>query len=346
MMPTLYFNDNLNYWVKLVPKSLSVLVIIDKNVLSQVSESIKLLSVDNIVHTILVDATERKKSMETCESILSKMIEWKLDRSVFVVAIGGGITTDLSGFISTIYKRGLHFGFVPTTLLAQVDASIGGKNGVNFANNKNMVGTINQPEWVFISPKYLVTLKERDLHSGLAEMLKTFILFDADMYKEAVLLFSNKVNIDNVNNDNSINDIDYSKVLKFIKKSAEYKSEVIKRDEFETGERRVLNLGHTFAHAIEMESSFSHGEAVSVGIIIVAEIAVKKKMSSLSFLEMLKKDFKNCGLPISWPSGIKKENLKKHILNDKKVNRNQIHLILPCGLEDVKDVLLPISEIL
>ena len=139
---------------------------------------------------ICLNFSEQKKSLATIEVITDKLLEMGANRDALIVGVGGGITTDITGFVASIYKRGVKFAFVPTTLLAQVDASIGGKNGINFNSYKNILGTINQPEWIYICSDVLETLPDKEFKAGIAEVLKTFILFDKEQYRVAVDYFA------------------------------------------------------------------------------------------------------------------------------------------------------------
>ena len=197
---------------------------------------------------MLLDASEQEKTLETVMKICSWLIEQGADRDALVLAVGGGITTDLVGFAASIYKRGVRFAYMPTTLLAQVDAAIGGKTGVNFDNYKNMLGVIRQPKFTFICPQVLESLPSRDFLSGAAEMLKTFIIENDGSYEKAVDWISGYVASEEpasylVENSDELAALIASAVL--------VKAGVVTRDQFEGGERRKLNLGHTFGHAIE-----------------------------------------------------------------------------------------------
>ena len=237
---------------------------------------------------------EQNKNLDTVASIAEKLLDSGADRGAFILGVGGGITTDMAGFVASIYKRGVNFAFVPTTLLAQVDASIGGKNGVNFESYKNILGTITQPRWVYICVEVLRSLGVKEFRAGMAEALKTFILFDAEYYNTAISYFEELENYYSQNgtyllnsgycNGGSHNGEFYKEetLLEIIGKCAQYKCGVVERDEFEKGERRMLNLGHTFAHAIEKVCADSnsyapimHGEAVAIGMVLAAKLSAK-----------------------------------------------------------------------
>lgn len=317
-----------------------VYVIYDKNV-SSLAESLSEMIEDHypsVLGGVLgINASEQTKNMDTVMSICSFLLENNADRKSLVLGIGGGITTDMTGFAASIYKRGVKFAFVPTTLLAQVDAAIGGKTGVNFHQFKNMLGVIRQPEFTFIFPEPLETLPQRDFISGSAELLKTFILDNGpenDRYETAChLLEKIHSTADGV--------IKYStRLLPFIISAAAVKAGVVSRDQFENGERRILNLGHTFAHAIEHLSAeketgeaVAHGEAVAMGIILAAKLSAALGLANSNLPERLARDFKRVGLPCECPFPL--EEMEKAMSVDKKAEGEKIHFILPQSIGHV-----------
>ena len=279
-----------------------------------------------------IEATELGKTLDTILEIDRWLLENGADRNSFVLGIGGGITTDIVGFAASVYKRGVRFGFVPTTLLSQVDAAIGGKNGVNLDSYKNMIGVFRQPEVTFICPEPLETLPYPQLVSGAAELLKTFIIDnEGGLYHKTVELLS-KLHV-----KPAIPFKEYSKELnELVASAANVKAGIAGRDPEEHGERRLLNLGHTFAHAIEKLSgeSISHGNAVAMGIILAARLAAKAGMTE-GFLERtLTKDFKACGLPVQCPFSIK--DMAEAMKKDKKADGGKIHFVIPIGIGQVE----------
>lgn len=217
--------------------------------------------VPGVVRSFAFDTSEEAKSINAAMSLCALLLDAGASREALLLAVGGGITTDLTGFAASIYKRGIRYANIPTTLLAQVDAAIGGKTGVNFAGYKNMVGAIVQPAWTFICPEVLKTLQRRDFLSGAAEMLKTFLLDDGDgSYECAVTLLSKMHAAENAHGDSwqAIFEDDADQWAELLRRAAAIKAGVVERDPFEKGERRILNLGHTFAHAIEA-LQFSEG---------------------------------------------------------------------------------------
>ena len=271
-----------------------------------------------------IDATEDNKDISTVVEINRWLMENGADREALLLGIGGGITTDMTGFAASVYKRGIRFAFVPTTLLSQVDAAIGGKTGVNLDSYKNMIGVIRQPEVVFICPEPLETLPYPQIVSGAAELLKTFIIDNSKgLYQKAVETLSSIREADG-------NISGYSSALNYlIAEAAQVKAGIAGRDPFEKGERRLLNLGHTFAHAIEKMSDekISHGEAVSMGIILAARFSEIKNLAKKGFADSLKTDFEACGMPVDCP--FKVRELTTAMRKDKKAEGDIVHFVLP-----------------
>lgn len=288
-----------------------------------------------------IEATEAKKTLVTVLETENWLLEKGADRQAFVLAIGGGITTDLAGFAASVYKRGVRFGFIPTTLLSQVDAAIGGKNGVNLDSYKNIIGVIRQPEMTFICPEPLETLPYPQILSGAAELLKTFIINnEGGEYERAVNMLedihsqaSGKVAIR-----------EYSETLRsLIAAAARIKAGIAGRDPNEHGERRLLNLGHTFAHAIEKNSGerIAHGEAVAMGIILAAQLSESLGLAE-GLAERLKADFTACGLPVRCPYSI--DTLADAMKKDKKSEGAFIHFVLPLGIGHVETRELSVED--
>lgn len=311
---------------------------------------------------MLIEASEQEKTMETVMRICSWLMEQGADRDALVLAIGGGITTDMTGFAASIYKRGVRFAYMPTTLLAQVDAAVGGKTGVNFDNYKNMLGIIRQPKFTFICPPVLESLPSRDFLSGAAEMLKSFIIEDGGWYGRAVEWLKEYSSSD-AKDDYLQGNVEELSAL--IGAAVCVKAGIVSRDQFEGGERRKLNLGHTFAHAIEtlaqrkrMESDdapdITHGEAVAMGMVLAAELsdAYRRESGEPVVLEngfgwgleqRLEADFLACGLPIGCP--FKLSLMAEVMRKDKKAEGGKIHFVLPRAIGDVEMTDLTVDEV-
>ena len=228
---------------------------------------------------------ESIKTLDTVADIYSALIGHEADRSAFLLGIGGGIVCDVAGFVASTYLRGIRFGFVPTTLLAQVDAGVGGKNGVNFSGYKNMVGVFNQPEFVLCDPGVLTTLSDGDRGCGLAEIVKHGAIADADLFS---FLESNT---------DAVLGLEPAAVHRMVYDSVVIKSTIVNRDEKETGERRKLNFGHTFGHAVEKVRKVPHGEAVSMGMMVAAALSVRKGYLTEADAARLRALLENFGLP-------------------------------------------------
>lgn len=291
-----------------------VFVIYDENASWVASEVVSALP--GIKGSIAIDASEEEKSMETVLLLCRSLMEAGASRKALVLAIGGGITTDLAGFAASIYKRGVRYANLPTTLLAQVDAAIGGKTGVNFDDYKNMLGVIVQPVFTFICADVLRTLPHRDFLSGAAEMLKTFLIENEDdNYGKAVRCL--------LGAGDGLQDLVFA--------AAAVKAGVVSRDPFEQGERRKLNLGHTFAHAIEHEArqqgdDITHGEAVAMGMILAARLSDATGLST-GMEARLTQDFTTVGLPVACPYPL--ETLAAAMDKDKKAEGGLVHFVLP-----------------
>jgi len=264
-------------------------------------------------------ATEDNKNIKTAYEVCKWLLEQGADRNALVVAVGGGITTDIAGFAAGIYKRGISYVNVPTSLVGQVDAGIGGKTGVNVSSFKNMIGLIKQPEFTWICPKLLETLPEKDFISGSAELLKTFILEDREAYENAVDLLS-------ASNRNP------EAYAELIEKAARIKAYIVGKDEKENGLRRVLNLGHTYGHAIEWyqhvngdESPLTHGEAVAVGIVKAAKLSEERGYAAAGLESKIRDDFRRCGLPVDFPCA--EQDLEEAMAKDKKADGGSINFV-------------------
>lgn len=269
--------------------------------------------------SIVTGAGEQHKTLETVQRIYGRLLEMGADRSCCLVGFGGGIVTDITGFVASTYMRGIRFGFLATTLLAQVDASVGGKNGVNFEGYKNMIGTFNQPDFVLCDTEFLKTLPEREFRAGLSEIIKCGLIADVPLFE----LFENHCFSDF--------QTDRQLLRHVIKAAVMIKARIVEADEKESGERRKLNLGHTLAHAIEKSSrDYLHGEAVAIGLNMAAELSVKRGTLISGEALRIENALKNAGLPVE--SGIDRTVLFNALKSDKKKERDFIHFIYMNGI--------------
>ena len=255
---------------------------------------------------IEVVAEERRKTMQTVEELIQKLLELHADRDVLLLGVGGGITTDICGFVASIYKRGVACGLVPTTLLGMVDAAIGGKSGVNMLGYKNMVGSIRQPEFVVSSVEFLRTLSVAEVRQGLAEMLKAFLI-SGKHFEECGAFFAGS-GVGGMLADGAKRD----RLLGYIREAVAVKEAIVREDEREHGARRLLNLGHTFGHALERCTGMSHGDAVAIGLVCAA------KCAGSADSELVTRVLQSCGLPVEVPAGVSRAAMLEAMAQDKK----------------------------
>ncbi len=265
---------------------------------------------------------EQYKTMQTVEDILDHCFEHKLNRSSILIAFGGGVIGDMTGFCASIYQRGIDFIQIPTTLLSQVDASVGGKTGINNKFGKNLVGAFHQPKAVYIDSSFLDTLPKREFGAGIAEIVKMAVCFNKDFFEWL-----------------ETNDLRDKKNIDItIQKSVETKAWVVSQDEKEKGLRAALNYGHTFGHVVENETKYEkylHGEAVGIGMVMANNVSVKLGIMTLEEANRIKVLLEKYDIPTSYD--IKDiEDFYEHFFLDKKALDNKIKFILPVGLGDCK----------
>ena len=301
---------------KLVNKTV---IIIDSKIFNLFK---KLKSINNI-HLIKISAGEKIKSLESYSKICSDVLKLKIDRSSLIIAIGGGTIGDLSGLVASTILRGVKFILIPTTLLSQVDSSVGGKNGINTIYGKNLIGTFYQPDKVIIDIAFLDTLPKRELRSGYAEVLKHALIKNTNFFK---WLDKNLKNIMTLKKNY---------ISRAIIESIKIKVYFVQKDEYEklknSNSRAMLNFGHTFGHALETMNNYSnnltHGEAVAIGMSLASKISNKIGSLSKKDYESLILHFKKAKLPI-YDKRIKNNKLYNLMLADKKNTNNHINLIL------------------
>lgn len=268
---------------------------------------------------ILIGQGETIKTLRTVEQIHRRLLDAGADRRTFVLGIGGGIVTDVAGFAASTYMRGVPFGFVSTTLLGQVDASVGGKNGVNVGGYKNIAGTFTQPRFVICDPALLATLPDREFRAGLAEVVKSAVIGDAALFG---LLEASS--FEALRSDTAL-------LERAIEAAIRVKAEIVGRDERETGERRLLNLGHTLAHAIEKCSSkMSHGEAVAVGLRSVAAASVRQGLLAETDERRIAELLGRLGFTLTPPVPVSR--LLREVGKDKKSDGDSLHVVLPVAI--------------
>ncbi|WP_114193035.1 3-dehydroquinate synthase [Edaphovirga cremea] len=275
------------------------------------------------VDQVILPDGEQFKSLTVLDQVFSALLEKPHGRDTTLIALGGGVVGDLTGFAAACYQRGVRFIQVPTTLLAQVDSSVGGKTAVNHPLGKNMIGAFYQPASVVIDLDCLRTLPPRELSSGLAEVIKYGIILDAAFF---VWL---EENID------ALMALDMSALAYCIRRCCELKAEVVAADERESGQRALLNLGHTYGHAIEAEMGYGvwlHGEAVAAGMMMAAYTAHRLGQFSLDDIARVKRLLQRAGLPISGPQQMAPQAYLPHMMRDKKVLAGELRLVLPTAI--------------
>lgn len=283
-----------------------------KNVISNLSSQL---------HIIPIEGRDINKNFKTIETIINDILDQKIDRASVIIAFGGGVIGDITGFVASIILRGVEFIQIPTTLLAQVDSSVGGKTGINTNQGKNLVGSFYQPLKVLIDTSILKTLPERELCAGFAEVIKYSLIYDEGFFQFL--------------NENYLNILSLKEpfLTDTIHKSCSIKAKIVSKDEKEKNLRAILNLGHTFAHALESilkyETKIIHGEAVSIGINMAFRFSLELKLCNSETIGMVAELFKKFRLPtnLSLFKINPKEMLKK-LYSDKKVKNGQITFIL------------------
>ena len=276
------------------------------------------------LNIVTIPDGEEYKTLETVEMILNECFEHKLDRKSLLIAFGGGVIGDMTGFTASIYQRGIDFIQIPTTLLSQVDASVGGKTGVNNIYGKNLIGAFYQPKAVYIDPAFLETLPPREFAAGVAEIVKMAVMFDRSYFE-----FLQQANFK-----------DTETLKEVIRKSVELKAWVVNQDEKESGIRAVLNYGHTFGHVVENETKYTtylHGEAVAIGIVMANALAVELGMLTAEEAEEVKALLKKASLPTDYTIN-NVDDFYEHFFLDKKSAKGSIKFILPEGIGNHKIV--------
>lgn len=276
---------------------------------------------------ITVPDGEEYKTLDTVNAMLGEMLKSGLDRRSGIVALGGGVIGDMAGFAASVYMRGIRYIQLPTTLLAQVDSSVGGKTGVNHPLGKNLIGSFYQPSLVVIDTDTLKTLPQRQFRAGMAEVIKYGVIWDAELFEYLV------------ENSTRIASLDAQALKHIIRRSCAIKAEVVSRDEREGGLRAMLNYGHTIGHAVEAVTGYGtylHGEAVAIGMVVEAVIAARMGMVKEADLENIKSIVRLYGLPDRLPSGISADAMMSAMMLDKKTIGGSLRFALPTGIGSAK----------
>lgn len=300
-----YFAGGISQLKSIVDRQHSV-IITDENIFTAHEKKFKNWK------TIVIKAGEEHKTQQTVDSIIEQLIELGADRKTFLVGIGGGVITDITGYVASVYMRGIKFGFLPTTLLGMVDASIGGKNGIDVGVYKNMVGVIRQPTFILHDMIFLNTLPQHQWDNGFAEIIKHACIKDLVMFKEleagSLKKYQNKK----------------AAICDLVQRNAMLKTKVVQQDEFESGDRKLLNLGHTLGHAIENMYALPHGHAVSVGTTYACHIS--EKLLGFKDRARVVKVLEQYNLPTYMK--FDREEAFNILLKDKKKVRNEMSYVL------------------
>lgn len=317
--------------LRALPVGRQVMIVTDAQVASYYSEAVQwsLTEAGFAVETFVLPAGEASKSWDMAEQILSQLLAGQFHRDATILALGGGVVGDLAGFVASIYQRGIHFVQVPTSLLAQVDSSVGGKVAVNHALGKNMIGAFYQPLAVWIDLQCLATLEERHWRNGLAEVVKYGVIADEaffaflEQHAEAILRREDEA------------------VASMIARCCQIKAEVVANDEQEKGERAKLNFGHTIGHGLESATHYQgylHGEAVAIGMVIAVLYAVKEGYCQSVVKERLVRLLTAFGLPVQRQMDIAAEDILQGMALDKKIVDGQLVFILPTRIGEAQIV--------
>ncbi len=323
---SIHFNENGyealdDYLIK--KKYSSIFAITDSNTSEYcIPHFMSLLTIDTAIEIIEIDPGESFKTIETCVEIWNILTEFGADRKSLIINLGGGVISDLGGFIASTFKRGIDFINVPTTLLGMVDAAIGGKNGVDLGSLKNQVGTITSPQLVLIDSVYLDTLPQNEMLSGFAEMLKHGLIADKNIWKQFL----------------DLSEIDFTEFDQMIYESVQVKNNIVMQDPTENGIRKALNFGHTLGHAIESlflqdenKSALLHGEAIAAGMILESFISYKKNLLSREEYYEIKYTIKNLFEDIVF-SESDIERLLTLLIHDKKNEYGNVNFALLDGI--------------
>lgn len=271
------------------------------------------------VEAVVIPDGEQYKTLDVMNTIITRLLEEKFSRDCTLIALGGGVVGDICGFAAACYQRGIDYIQVPTTILAQVDSSVGGKTAVNHKLGKNMIGAFHQPRAVITDITVLKTLNDRELRAGLSEVIKYGLIRDAgffDWLEENIEMLLQR---------------DHDALIHAIRRSCENKAEVVARDEKEAGERALLNLGHTFGHAIETGLDYKgwlHGEAVATGMLMAADLSCRHGWLSQNDVDRVMQILAKVKLPLSLPEGLVAGRMQELMAVDKKARGGKIRLVL------------------
>ena len=316
--------SHLGAWMQPLKLGQKVLLVSNPTIFKRYGEEViaSLTDAEFQVISHMLPAGERYKTLASIQKIYDIALENRLERSSTIVALGGGVVGDMSGFAAATWLRGINFVQVPTSLLAMVDASIGGKTGVNHPQGKNLIGAFYQPRLVLIDPQVLATLPPREFRAGMAEVIKYGVIWDTE-------LFAQLEAADRLDQQRYVS----AELLQTILIcSCQAKAHVVSKDEKEAGLRAILNYGHTIGHAVESLTGyrvFNHGEAVAIGMVAAGQIAVALEMWTQEESDRQRRLIEKTGLPTQLPAGMDIEAILAALQTDKKVKAGQVRFVLP-----------------
>lgn len=318
---------SLNNLMSLIPKDNSgVVIITDTNVGALYSDNFPKVPV------ITIGIGEGIKTQRTANQIINELITIGADRHTFLIGIGGGVVCDITGYVASIFMRGVRFGYVPTSLLAQIDASVGGKTGVNFKGFKNIIGAFSQPDFVLCDFTVLNTLPPDEIKNGLVEAIKHGIISSPSLFE-----FIEK------NIEKAI-DLDRGVIEYIITNSIRIKTHIVNSDEFEIGVRKTLNLGHTYGHAIESISKIPHGRAVGIGLVYASKLSQQHSFCSSRITERISGLLEKMELETS--SKLRTKRIVNHLSKDKKRFNNELDFVFIKNIGQVEIARVPILSLL
>ncbi|MDQ2721403.1 MAG: 3-dehydroquinate synthase [Bacteroidota bacterium] len=319
-----YFDAEFSMIKSLVKKE-NAIFITDENIFAKQKEKFSGWK------TIVIKAGEQFKNQKTVDEVINQLIDLQADRQTFIVGVGGGVVTDITGFAASIYMRGIKFAFAPTSILAMVDASIGGKNGVDVGVYKNLVGMVNHPEFLLYDYSFFETLPDEEWVNGFAEIIKHACIIDEEMFSFL--------------EENSIAKFQSSYGLsgKLIEKNVDIKYNVVANDEHETGERKLLNFGHTIGHAIENVNKLSHGNAISIGMVAACIISEKVNGLSEKSTKRVVSLLSKYGLPVA--IDFDKEKTWNILQHDKKKSGTDMNFVVLDGIGKGAIKKIPLNEL-
>jgi len=316
--------DDLGVWMSRLKLGKKVLLVSNPVIFKKYGEraiaALKLVGYE--VSSCTLPAGERYKTLKSLQKIYDIALENRLERSSTIVALGGGVIGDMAGFAAATWLRGINVVQVPTSLLAMVDSSVGGKTGVNHPQGKNLIGAFHQPRFVLIDPSVLKTLPPREFRAGMAEVIKYGIIWDAELFAK----------LEDTKRLDQMRYVDEELLQIILSRSCQAKAAVVSKDEKEAGLRAILNYGHTIGHAVESLTGYklvNHGEAVAIGMVAAGQIAVQLRMWKSADAERQDALIQKAGLPTKLPNVLDIEGILDTLQTDKKVEAGKVRFVLP-----------------